>query len=363
MKLRILHIVTYMGRGGLETMLMNYYRNIDREQIQFDFLVHRKECADYDDEIESLGGKIYRLPRLNPWSPKYIKELNDFFEKHKEYKIVHCHLDCMSSIPLRAAKKAGIPIRIAHAHSSNQDKDIKYIPKLYFKRKIPMEATHLFACSKSAGQWMFGQSDVQVLPNAINAVQYEFDDKIRYKIRNQLGVEGSYVLGHVGRFSSVKNHTFLIDVFEQLKKVETNVKLLLVGDGEKYSDIQEKVKNKGLSENVIFLGLRSDVNLIMQAMDVFLLPSLYEGLPVTMIEAQAAGLPCIISDRVPIECKITDLVYQVALDESLEVWVEKILGLKKVKRESITKIIKVSGYDIYESVKVLQEFYKAQIFE
>ena len=226
-----------------------------------------------------------------------------------------------------------------------------------------MEATHLFACSKSAGQWMFGQSDVQVLPNAINAVQYEFDDKIRYKIRNQLGVEGSYVLGHVGRFSSVKNHTFLIDVFEQLKKVETNVKLLLVGDGEKYSDIQEKVKNKGLSENVIFLGLRSDVNLIMQAMDVFLLPSLYEGLPVTMIEAQAAGLPCIISDRVPIECKITDLVYQVALDESLEVWVEKILGLKKVKRESITKIIKVSGYDIYESVKVLQEFYKAQIFE
>ena len=358
MQHRILHIVTYMGRGGLETMLMNYYRSIERNQIQFDFLVHRKERAVYDDEIEKLGGKIYRLSRLNPWNPQYIKELNEFFEEHKEYRIVHCHLDCMSSIPLKVAKKAGVPIRIAHAHSSNQDKNIKYIPKLYFKKKIPMVATQLFACSKSAGDWMFGQSDVQVLQNAIDAKQYDFNNKTRCKIRKQLGLENEYVLGHVGRFSSVKNHTFLIDVFERLKKTEANVKLLLVGDGEKYSEIEEKVKNKRLSEDVIFLGLRSDVNLIMQAMDVFLLPSLYEGLPVTMVEAQAAGLPCLISDRVPLECKITDLVYQVALDESLEIWIEKILDVKKIRRDSTYDVIKEAGFDIYDNAKKLQEFYK-----
>ena len=152
--IRILYVVTYMGRGGLETMLMNYYRQIDRNEVQFDFLVHRDFEADYDKEILKLGGKIYHLPRLNPWDYRYLKKLDEFFQQHKEYKIVHSHLDCMAGIPLKYAKKNGIPVRIAHAHSKSQDKDFKYPLKLWMKRMIPRYATKLFACGEEAGEWM-----------------------------------------------------------------------------------------------------------------------------------------------------------------------------------------------------------------
>lgn len=354
--IRVLHIVTYMGRGGLETMLMNYYRHIDRNKVQFDFLVHRQERFDYDEEIETLGGRIYRLPRLNPWSNTYIKALRKFFREHAEYNIVHSHIDCMSAIPLKAARDAGIPIRIAHSHSSNQDKNLKYYLKLYYKSKISQYATNLFACSEDAGQWMYGEQDFVILPNAIDTKQYIYNVEKRNKVRKEFNLDDVLVIGHVGRFSEVKNHTFLIDIFKEIHNKHKDAKLLLVGDGQKMQDIRGKVQRLQLTDSVIFTGIRSDVADILQAMDIFVLPSLYEGLPVTIIEAQASGLPCIISDKVPIECKKTELVDQIGLNEPASTWAERILEVK-VKREDTSNILIRAGFDIQESAKQLQNFY------
>ena len=356
-EIRVLHVVTYMGRGGLETMLMNYYRHIDRTKIQFDFLTHRQERFNYDDEIEVLGGKIYRLPRLNPWSHTYVKALRDFLKEHTEYKIVHSHLDCMSAIPLKLAQKAGVPVRIAHSHSSNQDKNFKYPLKLYYKRKISHYATSLFSCSEEAGKWMFGKQNFSVLPNAIETSQYTYNAEKRHTIRKTFKLDNALVIGHVGRFSEVKNHKFLVDIFNEVYKKNDKARLLLVGDGQKMQEIKEKVQSLQLSDAVIFTGIRSDVADILQAMDVFVLPSLYEGLPVTMIEAQASGLPCVISDRVPIECKKTDLVNQIGLNKSATVWAEQILEVaKKERRDTFDEMVH-AGVDIQESAKQLQHFY------
>ena len=236
--IRILHVVTYMGRGGLETMIMNYYRKIDRTKVQFDFLVHRDFEADYDSEIKRLGGKIYSLPRLNPFSGLYLNALDKFFKEHKEYNIVHSHLDCMSCIPLKYARKNGVPVRIAHSHNSNQTKDKNYILKLFFKRKIKKYATDLFACSEAAGKWMFGTDNFKVLNNAIDSNKYVYSFETANKIRVDLGIDkNDFVVGHVGRFDPPKNHEFIIDVFNCLLSKKSDSKLLLVGEGDLRSKI------------------------------------------------------------------------------------------------------------------------------
>lgn len=183
--IRVLQVVTNMDRGGLESMLMNYYRHIDREKIQFDFLVHRQERAAFDDEIETLGGRIYRLPRLVPWSKSYLSALNRFFDEHTGYKVVHVHQDCLSSVILKAAKQHDIPVRIAHSHNANQDKNLKYPIKLWYKRSIPEYATNLFACGKDAGDWMFGGASYQIINNAIDVAAYTYDSTKRQEMRRQ----------------------------------------------------------------------------------------------------------------------------------------------------------------------------------
>lgn len=359
MPIRILHVVTYMGRGGLETMLMNYYRNLDRHKIQFDFLTHRDFEADYDKEIKELGGKIYHLPRLNPFSRAYLRLLDQFFKEHKEYKIVHSHLDCMAGIPLKYAKRNGVPVRIAHAHNSNQVKDKKYLLKLCFKHNITRYANYLFACSKEAGKWMFSTNDYSVLNNAIDAKEYEYNETIRKKIRTEFAIETStFVCGHVGRFSIQKNHNFLIDVFAEIVRQHADSKLLLVGEGELKESIQEKCRKLNLSHKVIFTGLRDDVPDLLQAMDLFLFPSLFEGLGIAAIEAQAAGLPCLISDRVPMECEKTEgLVYQLKLDSGAESWAEIALQCIDIKRRSILNQIEKADFDIHNNAVRLQQFY------
>lgn len=356
--IRVLQVVTYMGRGGLETMLMNYYRHIDRSKVQFDFLTHREFEGDYDKEIKDLGGNVYHLSNLNPLSTSYKKSLNDFFENHPEYKIVHSHLDCMAGIPLKYAKLNNAPIRIAHAHNSNQTKDLKYPLKLFYKRNIKRNANYLFACGDEAGKWMFNTDDFKVLNNAINAKDYTLNTNIRNNKRKEFSIsDDSILVGHVGRFFPQKNHEFLIDIFNQFHKDHPNSYLMLVGEGELKSSIQDKVQSLGLEDYVIFTGLRSDVNELLQAMDVFLFPSLYEGLPVSIIEAQAAGLPCLISDKVPIECKKTDLVYQLNLDDSVNVWSDKVYELSFITRRDTYEEIKESGFDIIENAKWLENFY------
>ena len=357
--IRVLHVVTYMGRGGLETMLMNYYRNIDKSQVQFDFLVHRDFEADYDKEIESLGGRIYRLPRLNPFSSIYKTKLDQFFEEHKaEYKIVHSHLDCLAGIPLKYAKKYGIPVRIAHAHSSNQTKDKKYLLKLLFKKNITKYANELVACGNEAGLWMFETDKFHILNNAIDSSKYKYDFNLSQEIKNKWNIaEDVMVVGHVGRFNEPKNHKFIVEVFQEVLNEQDNAVLLLVGAGELKPQIEKQVKGAGIEKNVIFTGLCSEVEKMLQVMNVFLFPSIYEGLPVSIVEAQAAGLPCLISDKVPIECKKTKLVHQLELSKSSEEWAKKVIELSKIEKCDTSEEIKAAKFDISENAKELQTYY------
>lgn len=359
--IRILHVVTYMGRGGLETMLMNYYRHIDRTLVQFDFLTHRQERAAYDDEIESLGGILYRLPRLVPWSSTYQHALDTFFKTHPEYRIVHVHQDCLSSVILKAAQRNGVSVRIAHSHSSAQDKNLKYPIKLYYRRLIPRFATDLFACGKNAGDWMFGGAPFQILKNAIDAASYRYDPEKANRMRQNLNIpQNALVIGHVGRFSPPKNHEFLIDIFTALHKRVQNACLLLVGDGELRAKMEEKVQSLGLADHVLFTGIHSDVPDLLQAMDVFVFPSHYEGFGIVAIEAQASGLPCVISDSIPNDCDLTDLVTRVSLTQSANTWAEKILAVAHLLRKDMYQEIAAGGYTITENAEWLQNYYLEQ---
>ncbi len=356
--IRVLQVVTYMGRGGLETMLMNYYRHMNRDKVQFDFLVHRDFEADYDQEILSMGGKLFHVSRLIPWSRGYREKLKSFFHAHPEYKIVHVHQDCLSSVALECAKECGILVRIAHSHNSNQDKNIKYIMKQHYRKKIPQFATELFACGKDAGDWMFTGHRYKILYNAINTSVYTYSFEKAVTIREKLHVEQNLVIGHVGRFDAQKNHTFLLDIFSECVNIVPNARLLLVGDGEGRTQIQEKAKSLGLEEKVIFTGVRNDVADLLQAMDVFVFPSLYEGVPVTMIEAQASGLPCVISDGVPKDCVITSgLVTSMKLSDRPCDWAKHIAAQLNRKRENHLEEIQAAGYDIVTAAKELENFY------
>lgn len=357
MPFRVLHIVTYMGRGGLETFLMNVYRNIDREKIQFDFLVHREFRADYDDEIEALGGKIYRLPRLNPFSPGYHRALHAFFREHPEYRVVHCHQDCLSGIPLAAAKKAKVPVRIAHSHNASQDKNLKYILKRYYMKKIPGTATQFFACSQAAGEWMFPGQSVTVVNNGIETKRFAFNPEARAEVREELGFRDELVLGHVGRFSPQKNHEFLIDIFKEVHDRCPEAVLLLVGEGPLEAQIRKKAKDLGLTDAVRFLGLRADVDRLYQAMDVFVMPSHYEGLSLCTVEAQTSGLPCFFSGNISQECKMADCAEFVSLAESADIWAERILTGMTRKRRDRRDEVTAAGYDIQATAAMLQNLY------
>lgn len=357
--IRVLQIVTHMNRGGLETMLMNYYRHINRTKIQFDFLTHREYDGDYGKEIRELGGKIFHLPILNPFSRKYKNALRHFFDKHPEYTIIHVHQDCLSSVILKVAQRCNIKVRISHSHCANQDKDIKYPIKLYYQRFISKYATELMACGNDAGMWMFRGAPFKILNNAIDAKKYIYSSNERILQRRKWGIKPyELLIGHVGRFSPSKNHLFLVDIFEAIQR-KTSAKLILVGDekGELAEQVKEKVSKLGLRDKVIFAGLRDDVAELMQAMDVFVFPSNYEGLPVTLIEAQAAGLPCLISDKVPIECKMTDLIRQLSLSNGAEAWAEQAVINASIVREDTFEKISQAGFDIVENAKWLQSLY------
>lgn len=355
--IRVLHIVTTMNRGGLETMIMNYYRNIDREKIQFDFLEHRSEISDYDQEIEKLGGKIFRISALNPFSKVYKNQLDMFFKEHN-YEIIHVHQDCLSTVALKIAKKNNIPIRIAHSHNSSQDKNIKYIIKLIYKKGIKKYATSLFACGYQAGTWIFETNNFLVMNNAINTKDFLFNTDIRNRIRTELNIENRFVVGHIGRFCEPKNHDFIIDVFNELLKINQNSYLILVGTGELEEKIIKKVHKLNLQNNVLFYGISQNVNELLQAFDVFLFPSLYEGLPVTMIEAQASGIKCFISEKVPKETIICDNVEILKLDDTPTQWA---LEMNKYclgyERKNMFNEIENHHFDIVENAKWMEKKY------
>lgn len=356
--IRILQVVTHMDRGGLETMLMNYYRHMDRSRVQFDFLTHRDYDGDYGEEIKKLGGILYHMPVLNPFSPSYRRSLGKFFDDHPEYKIIHVHQDCLSGVILHVAKEHGVPVRIAHSHGASQIRDIKYPIKLVYRHFIARYATKLMACGEDAGKWMFCGAPFEILSNAIPAADYSFAGEKKRIQREKWGIQPHELLiGHVGSFTIPKNHLFLLDVFYEIQK-HTPAKLMIVGDGNLRPSIEEKIRKLGLEEKVILTGLRSDVPELLQAMDVFVFPSLYEGLPVTLVEVQASGLPCLISDKVPIECKMTEAVQQIPLTDSPEIWAEKAVEAAQTPRKNTYEEIKAAGYDIVENAKRLQKIYE-----
>lgn len=364
--IHVLVLDTVMDRGGAEAMIMNYMRNIDRDTIKFDFMVNRDYKAAYEDEIEALGGKIYRTCPMYPkLFRQYKKEVREILKAHPEYKIIHSNLEERSYFALKEAKKLGVPVRISHSHNRPLGINLKLIVRYYFRFMLKFYNTHMFACGEEAGEWLYGKKNrdrVIVMKNAIDAQQYRYNEQIQNEVRKELGIEGKKVIGHVGRFFPQKNHEFLIDIFKAVHDKDSETILLLVGGGEAddalKNQIKEKVKTLGLEDAVIFLGVREDVERVVQAFDVFLLPSLFEGLPVTMVEAQAAGLPCVISDKVPIQCDITGNVEVVKLEDSPEQWAEKICELADnfEKRDTYEKIVQ-AGFDIKENAKWLKEFY------
>lgn len=360
--IRVLNLFTIMDRGGAETMVMNYYRHIDRTKVQFDFLVHREQRGAYDDEIEALGGRIYRMYPIYPQNfARYKRDIRVFFKDHPEYRIIHSHMSELGYFAFKEAAKQGVPIRICHAHSAPHGFDMKMVMRTYFKKRMMPYLTHLFMCGEESGEWLYGErnkSRFVMMNNAIDTAAYAWSPARCKKVRHELNLEGVYTLGHVGNFTQPKNHSFLLEIFAALLKKEPNAVLLLVGGGTDMQRIQAKAQTLGIAEKVRFLGVRSDVADVMQAMDVFVFPSLYEGLPVTMVEAQASGLPCLISDKVPSECVLTNgLVEKVPLSESPDAWAEKIIAKYGTPRTDRRTEIAAHGFDITTEAVKLQEFY------
>lgn len=318
----------------------------------------KTDKSDYDDEILSLGGKVYYAPRLYPQNyPAYFKYMKKFFAEHPEYQIVHSHIDSMSYLPLLAAKKAGVPIRIAHSHNTSIDKDFKYILKQYFRKKVTKAANYYCACGQEAGEFLFPGKEFTFIPNAIEVDKFLYNEEVRDRKRKDLGLTSEFVVGHVGRLSYQKNHELLIRIFNELHKKDANTILLLIGVGEKENEIRKQVHELKLDECVKFLGNRDDVNELYQAMDVFVMPSLFEGIPVVGVEAQFAGLPCVFSDKVPVEVKFSSKTQFVGLNSRLEDWIRAIGKYKGTEKNIAAEDLENSQYDIKKAYAILQNYY------
>lgn len=356
--IRILQVVNIMDRAGLETMLMNYYRNIDRSKIQFDFLTHRKNDGSYDEEIKMLGGNVYHAPRLMPQSyPAYFKWMKNFFAEHPEYKIIHSHIDTMSFFPLLAAKQSNIPVRISHSHSSKLDKDFKLPIKYTAKIFLPRVANYYYACGHHAGNFLYKDKSFTIINNACDVKKFTFDSDKRTSIKKQFGIENKFIIGHVGRYCYIKNQLFILDIFNEFLSLDNNSMLILIGKGPDENKIRQKIKDLNLEDKVILLIDRNDVNELYNIMDVFVMPSLFEGLPVVAVEAQINGLKCFMSDKISDEVKITDTLEMLSLDKSAKEWADIIYNANCERNPYAVNQIKEKGYDISIESKKLMDYY------
>lgn len=354
---RIVHIVGSMAPGGIENFIMNIYRNVDREKLQFDFIINVKKEVSYDEEIESMGGKVHYVTR------KSKNPIKNFFEvkkiiKEQKYDTVCRHSDnAFTVVDLLAAKLAGAKRIIMHSHST-QTKNTGL--HKFFRLWFPFVTTHRFACSKTAGKWMYGKQDFQVVYNAIDTDKFAYSAEIRNKMRKEWNVEDAHVYGHVGSFVYAKNHPFLLDVFYEISKQDEKAVLFLIGDGDLRKAAEEKVKEYSLEQKVIFTGRKMNVPDFLQMFDVLLFPSVYEGLPVSLVEAQTSGLQCLISDRITDEVILTDCARNYSIDLGVESWAKKAMEIMKLAkstpRASRQEKIKEVGYDIHTLTKFYEDF-------
>lgn len=363
--IRVLHIIAGMGSGGAEAYIMNMYRNIDRNRIQFDFLLRSREII-YEEEIKELGGKIFyssEFPRhfFNNW-----KELNKFFSAHKEYNIIHVHGNALIYMTaLKIAFKNGIPCRIMHSHNTDSMKPIFRVLHNFNKRRISKYATDYFACSYDAGRWMFPNDNFIVQNNGIDIKKFQLSNSETKLIKAEFGLENKFVVGNIARFLPAKNHTFLLDIFRKIHNRNPNAILILVGTGPDEEKVREKVALYNLSNCVKFLGVRKDINRVLHTFDVFLFPSIHEGLPVVLVECQASGIPAVVSDNITDEVILTKLIEKCDLSDDVDVWVDKIFDVanKKSNYEDIIQELRNSGFDAKQSALKLQQFYLNKVSE
>ena len=363
-------------KGGTEAVVLSYYNNIDRSKYHIDFLLHGYEEECKSNEIHnyllSCGSKIFCV---TPRGKNFIKNKHEIKKvlQDNKYDIVHSHMDSAGYFFLKEAKKAGVPLCISHSHNtSNAAKSgnliLKYIYKVIYRQAIknlPKVTDLRIACSTEAGNWLFRKSKFIVLNNAIDIEKYAYDSSKRKEARQKLGLKDEIVIGHVGRFALQKNHNYLMDIFADLLTRHVDAKLVLVGTGELLDNIKQKVSRLGIEESVIFLGARNDVNELMQAFDIFLLPSLYEGLPVVGIEAQASGLPCVISSTVSPEVKLSENVKIVPLEAPTSYWCDTIEELysRNVERKNGSDIVRNAGFDIKDVIYKLMKIYEDNLKE
>lgn len=362
--IRVAQVMGKMLFGGTESVVMNYYRHIDRTKVQFDFIADSDSMMPIPrkDEIERLGGRVFLVPpyqRLHEYIPALVRLFRE-----QNYRIVHAHISTLNVFPLYAAKKAGVPVRISHSHTTAARGEWrKNILKYSLRPFAKTYATHYVACSKLAGEWLFGkkameQGKVTIFHNAIELDRYRYNEKVRNEVRKELGIgDDKFVIGHVGRFCYQKNQEFLLDVFAEVQKQNPDAVLMLVGDGKDRERIEEKARRLDLWEKVLLLGCRSDVERLYQAMDMFVLPSRYEGLPVVGVEAQAAGLPCILSDKMTKEARITDKTVLLELRLGADAWAKTITKRAEQKHANNVWTLICAGFSITTQCEQLLEFY------
>lgn len=353
--------------GGVESVIINYYRHINRNNIQFDFLCNTETVA-YEEEIKNLGGNIYRITARSKDRKKYKKDIVNFFKYNaSNYSTIWVNLCSLANIDyLKYAKKYGIKNRIIHSHNSqNMDSKLRGILHKINRHFIVNYATDFWSCSEEAGRWFYNRKIIDsdkylIINNAIDVEKYKFNEIMRKKYRKDLNIDDKIVFGNVGRLHFQKNQDFLIDIFNKFHEKKTNSVLLLIGQGEDYEKLVKKVDDLNLSQNVLFLGIRNDIENLLQAIDFFVFPSVFEGLPVVLIEAQAAGLPIFASSTISKAVKITSNFEFISLAESSETWANRILEKEKLlrQRKNTTNEISVNGYDIVTECKKIENYLK-----
>lgn len=364
--IRVLQIIGNVCGGGVEAVIMNYYRNIDRTKVQFDFVVDGYGKTSLDDEIISLGGKVYHVEPYRQNVFRYMKQIYQIV-RQGHYHIVHSNMNTLSVFSLFPAWLAGAEQRILHNHSTAvKQEGARSVMKTILRPLAPLFANRYAACSKLAGDWMYGvrrmeRGDIAIIRNAINVEQYAYSTEQRTKYRQELGIaEDALVIGHVGRFMFQKNHAFLVEIFREVYQREPRSVLLLIGDGELRSDMEQLVQRYGLADNVHFLGLCKDVCNLYNAMDVFVLPSWYEGLPVVSVEAQANGLRCLFSTNVTAESRLTKTAEFYDLADGAVKWAAHIMDGNNERNKNACADMRSAGFDIKTQVEKLWEWYKTE---
>lgn len=400
--IRILHVLGRLDRGGAETMVMNLYRHMDRSRIQFDFAIHTEDVCNYTEEVRRLGGNIYSMEPFNASTAlRYCGQWKRFFAEHPQYRIIHGHMRSTASLYLREAKKAGL-VTIAHSHNTSSGKGISAVVKNILQYPLRFQADHLFACSERAGVWLYGKrackgKKFRILPNGIEPEVFRFDEGQRVEKRKELaGADGGWqtdgfpVFLHIGRMEPQKNHAFLLRIMKEIVSSIPKAQLWLCGVGPLEGELKTRARAYGIEKNIRFLGMRTDIPGLMHAADGVIFPSLFEGLPVTLVEAQAAGLPVLMTDTITGEVALTDLVRTMSLSEPPEAWAaeavrmvscsgeqkekgktyaeEMALGITRTgegngRRKAYADAVARGGYDALENAERLERFYEDAVSE